>query len=117
MCETGFDGEICQVWVEKTQRARKVYRCDGCDGRIAVGDLYLNHRSLFDGYWSAERMCAACVESRSDFKKAHPEDLIPVPSGLRDRLQDCIDEGDEESEAKWGPLLSAMDHRKAVANG
>jgi hypothetical protein len=119
MCEANYDGDTCPVWSEDKRKARKDYFCDGCGGPIRKGDLYLAHRSMYDGYWSAARMCLPCLGVRDAFGEAHRGAVIPHPGSLRQTLEECIDYGDEESDAKWTPMLAAMEQRRkgAAANG
>lgn len=116
MCSSGLSGDACDVWNEYFPRARKDHGCDGCGGAIHRRDLYLSHRSLFEGYWSSGKLCLACWYAREEFVGEHRGSLIPAPAALSDVIQDCISDGDEDSELRWGPMLEGMRaRREAVA--
>lgn len=113
MCDVGFDGERCGVWDESLRTARKEHQCGGCEGAILPGQKYVAHRSLYDGYWSGAALCVPCRDARKAFVESH-KGLIPHPDALRDTLVECID-WDEESAARWQPVIDAMDARRAAS--
>lgn len=116
MCVIDNDGECCELWAESHRTARKQHKCDACDGVIAAGERYLNHYSRYDGYENDRaKMCGACEDVRGKFSDSPDHHLIPAPSFLREILEGCIADGDEESEALWKPAIAAMDQRRAAA--
>ena len=42
--------------------------------------------------------------------------LLPFPSALQDVLVHCLDSGEDGSEARWRPVLSALQARLEVAH-
>lgn len=115
MCSVGFDGDACEVWSETPVVARKQHRCTACEGRIAPGDAYIRHFDIFEGEPSTAKMCFPCWLTREQFFQAHRDGLIPNPAALAETLSDCIEDGDEDSERVWRPLLQAMYARKEAA--
>lgn len=109
MCVIEFDP--CAVWEETQHRARKEYRCHCCRSRIEPGNLY---RTIFavdeDRGVIYEKSCAACGRDRDQFADEH-DGQIPNPSSFQSVLNDCIQEGDRESETRWRPMLTAIQAR------
>jgi hypothetical protein len=112
MCDID-DGERCSVWRETQRRARISHRCDACAGAIGVGEIYLVHFSVFEGYTTSEKMCVECEVDRKEFADAH-NGMLYTPGSMSEVLGNCISEGDEDSETKWRPMLAAMATRKAI---
>lgn len=109
-----LDLEQCEVWVETGRTARKTHQCTACKGTISSGQRYYVHFSVLDKMPDYQKICSACYEDRKVFADAH-EGVIPTPGGFAFVLQDCIYEGDEESEARWKPMLEALKARGAQA--
>lgn len=115
MCVIDDDGDRCELWSEFHRTARKQHKCDACRGVIAAGERYLVHYSRYDGEENDRaKMCGACEVVRDKFKDS-PGHLIPAPSFLREILEECIADGDEESEAMWKPAIAEMEQRRAAA--
>lgn len=112
MCEIDA-GDSYEVWSETKRRARKEHKCDGCHGRIAPGEAYVVHFSVFEGDPSSAKMCEPCDVTRMAFAEAH-QGRIPHPDSLWDTLQECIFEGDDESETRWQPMLDQMMARRTA---
>lgn len=115
MCIIDNDGDTCPVWREAKVRARKEHTCSCCRARIAKGEVYLAHTSMYDGYWSRECLCAPCLAARDVFCADPNHRVIPNPVSFDDILEGCIAEGDEESETKWRPLLEQIRERRGRA--
>lgn len=122
MCDID-DGERCSVWSETQRRARKPHRCDACSGPIGIGEIYLVHFSVFEGYTTSEKMCVECEVARDEFADEH-NGMLCTPSGMRETLRECISEGtsaDDEGnavvdpeDARWQAMLDAMAARAAT---
>lgn len=111
MCEVDLDGECCEVWVNTWHTARKQKRCLCCHLTVQPGERYMRHFNLFDGVPSVEFLCSVCGQAAEDFHSAHhwsPQ----TPAGIRYMLQDCIENGDEQSRAVWSPRLAQLDSRR-----
>lgn len=113
MCDID-DGDRASVWCETWRKARKQHRCDGCGAAILPGERYIVHFSKYEGEVSSAKLCAACDLIRTQFAEAHGH-VTPFPGTLRETLDNCIDDGDEESEQKWKPMLAEMDARRSTA--
>lgn len=114
MCTIDIGDDCATVFRDQIRRARKEHTCDSCQCTIAPGDKYLSHASLHDGHWSSSKICKDCDEIRDAFARAH--DYFPFPSTLEETLEECIAEGDEESDTVWGPMLARIQaRREAVA--
>lgn len=115
MCEVD-DGNRAEVWNETPRKARKRHRCDTCGATIAVGDRYVDHRSIFDSRVTAEKSCMPCDEARQDF--GHEHGMTPLPSDIREYLSECVrgvpaDMSDEDR--RWVAYLSGIETRHAEA--
>jgi hypothetical protein len=104
MCE--LELEPCEVWRETYRTARKEHRCSSCGGPIRGGEKYRDHFSIFEGHRTSQRACATCAADMDAFGKEHG--TWPIPSHLAETLQECIADGDEESERVWKPMLEAL---------
>jgi hypothetical protein len=115
MCEIS-SGDGPDVFVSETRRARKIHRCDGCDGLIKPGDIYRLEKDLVEGAWTTDKACLKCVEDCETFGDAH--DAYPMTRYLGEALQRCVHEGGEDA-TKWQPMLDALKSRAApeVARG
>jgi hypothetical protein len=104
--------EPCGVWLETERKARKAHQCSSCKGAILPGQPYTKHFSILEpgDRPVSEKICAPCVVARSEFGDAH-ESGDPTPSYFPAMLVECIQEGDAESEAKWKPMLEAIQGR------
>lgn len=111
MCSIDLDP--CDVWSETWRRARKDHACSCCGGAIASGERYVAHFSKFEEYIDTAKLCSPCHEAREEFANAHDAGS-PQPGYFRELLTSCISDGDEESDAKWKPMLDAMDARRAA---
>lgn len=108
MCEVGADWDGPAVW-EKVWRTAKVpHRCSGCGATIQPGDRYEHTSRLWEGKWEREHACAPCASACEAFGRAHEGE--PFPSGLRESLEECV-LWDENSAAKWGPVLDLLKAR------
>lgn len=112
MCYIEFDNE-CSVYRNEQRTARKEHRCSTCGATIAKGDRYLNLFAKSDGQVYSERQCTACMEIAERFSKAH-HNQTPFPSGLWDFIDQCVDEGDADSE-RWRIDLDAIAARRDAA--
>jgi hypothetical protein len=106
-----IDLEPCDVWEVTTRKARKPHRCASCSTAIQPGTVYTSIFSMVEGDASREACCPLCDEAAREFSEAH-EGMRSNPSYLPTMLEDCIDEGDEESETRWAPMLAAIRHRQ-----
>jgi len=107
MCEIDFD-ESCDVFVEKTQTAKKKHQCDSCGTMIVSGEKYLRNFNVFDGQATSEKACMPCVSLRDRFAKEHKTGF--VPSYLPFALDECVDGGDEGA-WKWAIARHRMRKR------
>lgn len=114
MCMIDVD-ESPELWSESEVKARKNHRCDTCLTQIAKGDKYLKHFSIFQGDQSDAKMCWQCYQDRKDFAAAHGG-VLAHPDGFIEMLNDCIYEGDDDSDKNWRPMRDRiLDARKAQA--
>lgn len=100
--------EFCQ---EIERKARKPHICDLCHGPISRGQLYLQHRSKFDGQITSEKLCSACIDDRKIFSDAH-DGQFTSPSATRDLIHECISASNPKEEQKWRSLLNRINKRK-----
>lgn len=107
-----IDLEPSDVWRETTRKARKEHVCSSCRGVILQNDVYLEHFSLFEGYPTRAKMCSLCHRDRAVFSAAHSQ-MLCTPIYFPDALEECIHDGDEESDLRWRPMLEAMRGRAA----
>lgn len=113
MCYIELDP--CELWREETRRARKVHRCSICLRVILIGERYVDHFSLDSGVVCKAKVCAECEADRQTFAAAHDREYgasLVQPPGFAQLLADCIAEGDEESETRWKPMLTAIQARR-----
>ena len=113
MCVIEF--EPCNVWNERRMTARKGHRCSICTTVIHPGQVYTGHFSLDEAGLCAAKVCPACQEARHDFAEAHEGEYGPSycqPPGFVSVVEDCIAEGDDESEQKWKLMLAAIEARR-----
>lgn len=116
MCIINLDDDTADLWSETKRRARKSHKCSSCGGPIITGSHYIVHYSRYDGQENDRaKMCTACECIREEFFNSHG--ALTPPSTLRKTLEECIAEGDEDSEKKWKPMLAEMDERRALAGG
>ena len=92
-------------------KARKEHRCACCSATIRVGEQYVSLFTIFEGDAARERCCQACDAAIEEFAEAH-EGTRSNPSYFQDMLRECMDEGDEESETRWKPMLAAIQARR-----
>jgi len=107
----------CEVWRETLCRARKSHRCSCCRGLIRQGETYIVHFSVFEGNASSEKICSACLADREEFCREHINGQLCGPSFFSELLDECIAEGDPESERRWLPMRRARDERAMRAEG
>ena len=105
--------ETCEVWSETERKARKAHTCSCCRGPIAPGERYVVHFSVLDGDATSEKSCLACHAARMEFGDAH--ESAPQPSYFPTLLRECIVSGEGDSEAKWRPVLEAIEARRPRA--
>jgi hypothetical protein len=55
-------------------------------------------------------MCSACSTARKEFGDAHGFEWC-TPSYFPELLDSCVNDGDEESDRRWKPMLLAMRER------
>lgn len=111
MCEIG--GTEASAWREDYAIGKSAIACKVCGGIIPPGELHVRHFSVVDWKIYNSRMCASCEADRDEFGDAH--ELVPTPAWFLEALGSCIAEGDEESEAKWKPMLARIHERGSVA--
>jgi hypothetical protein len=68
---------------------------------------------VFEGESDHECACLACATGIDAFVKEHGGG--PIPSGFARTLDECIADGDEESEKTWKPMLEALHARRGLA--
>jgi hypothetical protein len=112
MCDIGDIHDLCSVWNEARVRARKRHACMECRGPIEPGTSYTKHFSVFDGDVTHGKICAFCWRTWVLFSRAH-NGYRTAPPSLIEVLNNCIAEGDEESDRVWSPLLNALYEREA----
>lgn len=112
MCS--IDLEYCEVWSETKRKARKGHACSCCRGAIQPGEAYIVHFSIFEGDRTSGKLCGPCEVARKEFSDAH-DSGTPTPQYFPKLLLECIHDGDEESDARWRPMLDAIDARGATA--
>lgn len=103
-----MDGDSADVWNETEQRSAKDRTCDCCDQVIKKGEVYLKHRSLFDGHWTTEDMCLQCKEMRACFAD-DPHHMLSTPGSFPHVLWECVDHFDPKD--KWVALLNKLRER------
>lgn len=113
MCDISL--EPATAWSETDRTARKALKCSSCGGTIAPGAVYTRHFSVCDGSLSNQKICGPCKEARADFADAH-DGMLPLPDYFPELLNECIADGDEESEKMWKPMLAALQQRAASAS-
>lgn len=112
MCD--FEPEdTAEVWRETSRRARGAHCCSACGGTIQPGDRYVEFFSVFEGDAAVAKACLACSGALGDFAAAH-DGWRPWPSELHRILEDCIADGDEDSD-RWRPVLEALRARRLPA--
>ena len=104
--------EPCEVWSRTAHTARKEYRCECCGAKITPGARYHRTFSVFDGQVDTSRNCVECEADMQAFGAAH-DGVLSQPDYFVEMLRDCIDNGDEESERQWKPMLAAIIQRRA----
>jgi hypothetical protein len=113
MCEVAWpNDDVHSVWREKTVAARKPYRCNCCGATIQPGEKCVYHFSVYDHQPTSERCCLACDAVREAFDRDHGAN--PLPSYTQEALQNCIADGDEDSQ-RWQVLLDEIRARAARA--
>lgn len=60
MCDSWSD-EACEVWNERTKKARKPHKCTGCGEVIAASHRYRHTTTIFDGCVSVYKHCLRCA--------------------------------------------------------
>jgi hypothetical protein len=109
MCEIDFgDGDPVYGFTQRQRKARKEHRCDLCRGAIPSGSTYFYASWIYDHRPDWEHVCAVCAADIEAFSKAH-EGFFMADSFLH-YLDECIAEGDEESEA-WIPMRDRIHAR------
>ena len=112
MCQIDlYDDAVAEVWSETVVTARKPHRCDCCLSDILPREKYLKHWSLFDGEQTHGKLCRLCERDRLAFSQAH-HGILSAPQGFQEMLEECITEGDEESEKNWSPMLQRIKKSK-----
>ena len=106
MCELNFD-ETCDAWSEVERKARKEHRCSCCRGLIAVGDKYIAHWSVYEHETYTGKLCQTCRSDRQAFADAHEGTLVG-PADFWVTLDQCITDGDPDSERQWRPMLDRI---------
>src|SRR5262245_59374190 len=108
MCVIDFDdGERWTIFRQEQATARKPYQCNSCRRPIRKGERYLRHFSVIHGKSESEKMCCDCAYDMETFGAAHGVGGW-MPSDFRHVLNECIAEGDEESEANWMPMYDRL---------
>jgi hypothetical protein len=106
-----IDLDPCEVWSERTRKARKEHRCSSCCRTIAVGETYIVHFSIFEGDRLSNKCCMECDRDRDTFATAH-EGNLPTPDFFPQMLADCISEGDDDEDdpaTNWQPMLDRIE--------
>ena len=67
-CECDADG-TCDVYDQRTVKARKAWRCDECRETIEVGEDHERIDLLFDGAWGHLRICQYCNHDNELLRK------------------------------------------------
>ncbi len=104
-----MDGDTCAVWHETEQRSAKDRTCDCCNQPIKKGEMYMKHRSLFEGRWWNEVMCLPCKAMRACFAD-DPHHMLTVPSAFPPTLWECVDHFDRND--KWVALMNQLQERR-----
>lgn len=100
--------EPCEVWtVTKIKRARLPHECGCCGRTIEPGQGYTGVFSIFEGDRNYEKSCAQCWAAQEAFADAHAG-TIGQPSGFTDLLDECMLDGDEETETRWRPMREGI---------
>lgn len=111
MCEVYYDdGDLCSVWQETQQRARKGHWCSCCRGLISPGEVYVRHFSIYDHSVTSEKCCMPCFEAGESYQNDHG--MKWVPSMMWEEIRECLRNGGREE--KWGPIIEAMEARHAA---
>lgn len=111
MCDFYAD-EVADIWRVREVRARKSYSCLCCRGSIAVGKQYQYTFTLFDGEVYQERLCLPCARVQKAFGEEHR--YYPGGNELVESLQQCVDEGDDDSK-RWRLMLYRIGARRRAA--
>ena len=87
--------EVADIYEVVQRKARKAHHCSSCTrrgspARIQPGDIYEEHRSLFDGRWSTLRICGRCIRVEKamqalDYWGSYQEDQ-PTMDEIREHL-------------------------------
>ena len=107
--------EPCEVWEVRSHRARKAHCCQCCERTIQAGETYTATFSIFEGEVSYERGCSQCSAAQAVFAEAH-EGTISNPSYFPTLLDDCMMDGDTETEARWRPMREAITGKWGTAS-
>lgn len=115
MCDYDQDdygGEVCTLYINKWVRAaRKEHLCRSCGVTVKAGERYMRHFNLYDGEVTTEKVCFVCGDAIEEFGRLHS--FVPGTPGDTPRiLEECIENGDEVSRAKWAPILSTIEARR-----
>ncbi len=100
------------IYSDKARLARKTHWCVECRrDRIRPGDIYHEHRGLWDCRWDCFRVCARCTAARKAMVRETPADACWCWSfgDLRESLQ----ERSSWRRRSWRPVFS----RRKVAAG
>jgi len=54
------DAEFCTIWNVTNPKARKSHTCTECGRTIEAAEQYMRIESLYDGFWSTQRVCSHC---------------------------------------------------------
>jgi hypothetical protein len=113
VCEWYGGDETAEVYNEVERKARKPHKCDGCGGKIAVGEKYTYYSGIYDHEPFHGHACAECVAALSEFGERH-DGGHPAFSQLEESLDECVR---EDGPTSWAiPYLEAMRARHVAAN-
>lgn len=112
MCEIYDDGPSISASSSTWRQARKAHACFCCSKTIAIGDRYRYESWVSDGNPGSQKTCESCHYDINAFGEAH--NYWPVSEDFIGRLEDCIADGDEESETKWKPMLARIQARRSA---
>jgi hypothetical protein len=85
------DFDPARVYVKKSVRARKEYRCCECNGVIRVGEGHEVVRGCWDGDWSCFRTCPDCVFLRCELSREYGEGCGWLHGGMLEELGNCVE--------------------------
>jgi len=99
ICVDTDDGEPVAILDQRVVRARKAYRCDECDGEIAVGEKYESIKLVCDGI-SRHKTCIPCLRIRESMFQCGWI-FGEVWADIIESIRDTMTREEEAAEPDW----------------